>query len=191
MGRRAQYMGRHGVQPVRHLTRDGRVQLRIGRIGRGEPGAVLDLRGDRWILPSARMAQRRGGARDNQGADAVGGGDRRRPLSGSRRHPVPNRQGRGPCSGCAEGSHARLLRSARHLFGVAEGADLREAVRVVCDRRGCDGQQAARRRPHWHRPRVHGQARGERYGDERPGQRRDRARGTRRRRQSSSASASS
>jgi hypothetical protein len=54
---RAQHLGRYRLQPVRHRTRDGRVQLGIGRIGRGEPGPVFDLRGDRRLLPPAGMAQ--------------------------------------------------------------------------------------------------------------------------------------
>ena len=66
-----QHVGRHRLQPLRHDLRDRRIELGIGGLGRREPGHVLDLRGDRRLVPPAGVAQRRRRARDDQGPAAV------------------------------------------------------------------------------------------------------------------------
>ena len=57
--RRPQHLGRHGLQRLRSSLRDRRVELRLGGIGRREPRHMLDLRGDRRLVPPAGVAQRR------------------------------------------------------------------------------------------------------------------------------------
>ena len=55
-GRRARDLGRHDLQSVRHLARYRRLERRLGRVGRGEPRRLLDLRIDGRLVPRARHA---------------------------------------------------------------------------------------------------------------------------------------
>ena len=67
-------------------------------------------------------------------------------------------QGRGARPRRDEEPGARVLRSARRLQRLAGFARLEAALRLVCGTLQRRRSQASGRRPHRHRPRVHGQA---------------------------------
>ena len=84
--RRSQHVGRHGVQCLRPIVRDRRLELGLGGVGRRQSRHVLDLRGDGRLVPAACLAQRRRRSRHDQRAAAVRRLDRRGALSRPRRH---------------------------------------------------------------------------------------------------------
>ena len=173
-------MGRPVVQRLRHRTRARRVELGVGGVGGRQPRHLLDLRGDRRVVPAAGVAQRSRRPRDDQGARALWRCDRRRALPRPRGHQLPHCRGRGPGPRRAPQPRPRLPRPARHLRRAAARADPRGVLRELRRRRGDRRRQAARRGAHRRRARVHGPTHRQRRRDERSRQRRDPARSARR-----------
>ena len=157
--RRPQLVGRHGLQPLRHDARDRRIELRIGGLGRREPGqcSICEETGG-----SCRQPAWRNGVValvTTKGLMPYGGAIGADPYLDRAGIHCRTVQGHGAaCSTRLQRSEARLLRSARHLHARCRKALVAEgAVRLVRRSAGrAPGSQAAGRRAHRHRARVHG-----------------------------------
>ena len=116
-------VGRPALQSLRHRARAARHQRRLGRLGRRQPGDLLDLRAGLGLVQGAGLAQRRRQPADHQGHHD-GRRHRQQEAGRSRRHSlptVPRRRAR--CSTPIKGFETEDIFTAH-----SEGADSEGAV---------------------------------------------------------------
>ena len=111
-------VGRPGLQSLRHRARAARHEQRLGRLGRGEPRAVLDLRAELGIVQRPRLAQQRRQPADHQG------------HPDGRRHRLFKRAGDRAGIHCRTvedavrcSTRSKAIESRRHVHRDPEGAD--------------------------------------------------------------------
>ena len=109
-------VGRPAVQSLRHAARAARHQRRVGRVGRRQPGDLLDLRAGLGLVQGPGVAQRRRQPADHEGHHH-GRRDRQQEPGRPRRHPLQD--------GARRRGGARRdqgLRKGRHLHGDPQGS---------------------------------------------------------------------
>ena len=101
-----QLVRRHVLQSVRHAALSGRVERRIGFVGRCESRDLRDCRGDRRIDSHAVTTQQLGRHRADAGAGESRRHDRRGPEY-AHRPDLPHRRGRRARARCHRGLRSR------------------------------------------------------------------------------------
>ena len=112
-------------------ARDRRLERRLGRVGRGEPRRVLDLRNDRRLVPQSGAASTASSTFvPTKGMISYGGGIGANPYQRSARHPLPQRQGCGNRTRCVPRSRRPGYFDARDLYTALPRVDrVEDAVR--------------------------------------------------------------